>query len=439
MRIAGIIAEYNPLHNGHLRLFQKVREELSEQTPIVVIMSGVFVQRGIPSLTDRESRVCALLCNGADLVFELPFTFATGSADRFAHGGVSSLLQSGVITDLYFGAEHPSLSDLSLIAEKDFESDPVFSEKLEQLQKDGLPYAAAWQEAAGAVLEGLSGETSPMTVEDFKNIIRKPNNILAVSYLRELHRAGSSIVPHLVCREGSYHEEELSENEYPSATALRKTILDRYRSLEKGDFIRSLSDLLPYVPTQMLAEMLHLWNQDTIPMGEKELLSYALPLLRSASSEQLQAVAHVGPQLSGHLRSSVRSMHFDPNEDLSETFRKAVETRCFSYTRILRGISSLCVGQTQDDLSELSDPLYLRLLGFSEKGRSVLSSMRKASDLPILSRASDANHYRKDQKFTRMNELDRLSHDLWTSIARNTFEEDFKREVIQYKRNKLYR
>ena len=222
MRIAGIIAEYTPLHNGHLRLFQKVREELSEQTPIVVIMSGAFVQRGIPSLTDRESRVCALLCNGADLVFELPFTFATGSADRFAHGGVSSLLQSGVITDLYFGAEHPSLSDLSLIAEKDFESDPVFSEKLEQLQKDGLPYAAAWQEAANSVIGGLPEGSFPLSEEEFGSIIRKPNNILAISYLRELHRAGSSVVPHLVCREGSFHEEELSEGDFPSATAIER-------------------------------------------------------------------------------------------------------------------------------------------------------------------------------------------------------------------------
>ncbi|MBR5040827.1 MAG: nucleotidyltransferase family protein [Clostridiales bacterium] len=439
MRIAGIIAEYNPLHNGHLRLFQKIREELSDKTPIVVIMSGEFVQRGIPSIIDRESRVCALLCCGADLVFELPFTFATGSADRFAHGGVQSLLQSGVITDLYFGAEHPSLSDLSLIAEKDFESDPVFSEKLEQFQKDGLPYAAAWQEAANAVIEGLPEGSFPLTSEEFGSIIRQPNNILAISYLRELHRSGSNVVPHLVCREGSYHEEELSENEFPSATAIRKTILERYNDLEKGDFIRSLGDLLPYVPSEMLAEMLHLWNQDTIPMGEKHLLSHCLPILRSCSSEQLSSTAHMGPQLAGHLKSSVRSMHYDPKQDLPETFRKAVETKCFSYTRILRSLSSLSVGQTQEDLQKLTDPKYLRLLGFSEKGRGVLKSMRESSALPILSRASDAKHFGKDPEFARMNELDRLSHDLWTTIARGTFEEDFKREVIQFKRNKLYR
>ena len=439
MRIAGIIAEYNPLHNGHLRLFQKVREELSEQTPIVVIMSGAFVQRGIPSLTDRESRVCALLCNGADLVFELPFTFATGSADRFAHGGVSSLLQSGVITDLYFGAEHPSLSDLSLIAEKDFESDPVFSEKLEQLQKDGLPYAAAWQEAANSVIGGLPEGSFPLSEEEFGSIIRKPNNILAISYLRELHRAGSSVVPHLVCREGSFHEEELPEGDFPSATAIRKAVSENHKNLTKGDFIRSLGDLLPYVPKEMLAEMLHLWNGNTIPMGEKDLLSHCLPVLRCSSSEQLSLVAHMGPQLAGHLKSAVRSMHFDPDKDITETFRKAAETRCFSYTRILRSLASLSVGQTKEDLQNLSDPKYLRLLGFSEKGRGVLKSMRESSSLPILSRASDARHFAKDPVFARMDELDRLSHDLWTTLARGAFEEDFKREVIQYKRNKLYR
>ena len=131
--------------------------------------------------------------------------------------------------------------------------------------------------------------------------------------------------------------------------------------------------------------------------------------------------------------------HFDPDKDITETFRKAAETRCFSYTRILRSLASLSVGQTKEDLQNLSDPKYLRLLGFSEKGRGVLKSMRESSSLPILSRASDARHFAKDPVFARMDELDRLSHDLWTTLARGTFEEDFKREVIQYKRNKLYR
>ena len=439
MSVAGIVAEYNPLHNGHLRLIRRIREELGENTPVVVIMSGEFVQRGIPALTDRTSRVCALLSCGVDVVLELPFTFATGSADRFAHGAVSSLIRSGVITDLYFGAEHDSLTDLSEIAKIDFESDPAFSEVLDTCQKNGLSYAASWEQAASSVMASRTSGSDSVSPKDFSRIIHAPNNILAIAYLRELDRAGSSIAPHLLLREDAYHEESLKESAFPSATALRKQILTRYRSLSKGDFIASASELLLYMPVPMIAEMLHLWNSGTVPMGEKELVSSAIPLIRSMELSRIASAAHMGPQLAGHLKSAVRSMHFDPGKDISISFREAVETRCFSYTRILRALTSLVIGQNEEDLSHLDDPRYLRLLGFSEKGRTVLKAMRSGSEIPILSRASDAFHFGKDPDFSRMDELDRLSHDWWTMKARNTFEEDFKREVIQFKRNRLYR
>ncbi|MBO4473440.1 MAG: nucleotidyltransferase family protein [Clostridiales bacterium] len=468
MRVAGIVAEYNPFHTGHLYLLNKVREELGEDAAIVVIMSGDFVQRGIPAISDRSSRACALLSSGADLVLELPFTFATGSADRFARGSILSLSKSTVVTDLFFGAEHDSLEDLLYIASLDPEADSgseagdLFHSRLEELQKEGQPYAAAWQEAFTAYLEAraeTASEECPETTssescldarhttttttrfssERLAAILKEPNNILAISYLRELKRCGSDIKPHLVHRENAYHEEGLKEDSFPSATALRKTILERYDTLTKPEFIRSLSDLLPFIPDTMLAEMLCQWNHETRPMGENDLIEAALPLLRASSSEKLAETAHMGPHLAGYLKGAIRNLHYDGNEPVSVLFRKKAETRCFAYTRILRALSSLLVGQTAEDLTALTDPKYLRLLGFSEKGRTVLKAMRGQSELPILSRASDALHYAKDPVFARMDELDRISHDFWTSRARGTFEEDFKREVIQFKRGRLYR
>ena len=200
MRVAGIIAEYNPLHNGHLRLIEKIRDDLGGQTPVLVIMSGEFVQRGIPAITDRTARVCALLSCGADVVLELPFTFATGSADRFAKGGILSLIGSGVVTDLYFGAEHASLEDLSYIAGLDPESDPAFLSTLESLQKDGQPYAAAWEQALLDHIR-LQKNCDRSFLDSLSVLLHQPNNILAISYLRELKRAGSAIEPHVLLRE----------------------------------------------------------------------------------------------------------------------------------------------------------------------------------------------------------------------------------------------
>jgi predicted nucleotidyltransferase len=435
MLVAGIVAEFNPFHRGHMHLISKVREELGSKTPIVVIMSGEFVQRGIPAITDRTSRVCAILSSGVDVVLELPFTFATGSADRFAHGAIQSLAKSSVITDLYFGAEHDSLEDLRHIADLDLENDPVFHEKLDALQKDGQPYASAWQDALIASLEAHHEKAGSLSSEKLAEILREPNNTLAIAYLRELRNC-PSIVPHLIHRVDPYHGQDLSEGTFASASALRMKIFEEYG---KEDFLRSLGGLLPFIPETMLSEMMYLWNSGTSPRGEEDLLSDVLSIIRASSVESLSKTAHMGPQLAGYLKTAVRNMHYDPETSLTDLFQKNASTRCFSYARTLRALSSLAVGQKTTDLENLSEPKYLRLLGFSETGRTVLKQMREGSDLPILSRASDAFHHRKDPAFARMDELDRISHDWWTAKARGTFEEDFHREVIQFKRNRLYR
>ena len=436
MHVAGIVAEYNPFHEGHLHLIRKIREELGEKTPVVIIMSGAFVQRGEPALIDRTSRTCAVLSCGADLVFELPFTFACGSADRFAHGAIRSLVESNGITDLYFGAEHDSLSDLSAIAQIDFEKEESFQQKRDELLKEGLPYAAAWE---GAALSVLSSSENALSPEVFSSIVGKPNNLLAIAYLRELSSLKSTITPHLILRKGSYSDPNLKEGTFPSATAVRENIRAHLISGGKSQLLSHLVELRPYLPDEMLSEMLHLWHGSTRPMGDADLLSSALPIIRSMSSEDLTGYAYMGNGLAGYLKNAISKLHFDPNTDLPSLFRKEISTKCFSYTRIMRAISSLVIGQKEEDIQNLSDPRYLRLLGFSEKGRGVLKEMRSASSLPILSRASDAFHHKKDPVFFRMDELDRLSHDWWTQIARGTWEEDFHQEVIQFKRNKLYR
>ncbi|MBR3056833.1 MAG: nucleotidyltransferase family protein [Clostridiales bacterium] len=436
MRVAGIIAEYNPFHEGHRYLFTKICEELGEDTAVFVIMSGDFVQRGAPALIDRADRTSAVLQCGADLVFELPFTFATGSADRFASGAVDSLIASGVITDLYFGAEHDSLSDLTRIASIDLETIPEFKDSLDQLQKNGLSYAAAWEQAAIAVFPTLGMEDFS---ETYHMIIGEPNNILAISYLRRLLSKKSSITPHLVHRKDSYHNEQLNEGKLPSATAVRQEVMNNYLSQDKGSFLRSLSSLSDYVPIPMLAEMLHSWNGITCPMGQEDLIRVALPILRSTSADKLAMTAHMGEQLASHIKNSIGSMHFDNKRSVESSFAEAVKTKCFPYSRIMRALSSLVVGQTTEDLISLNEPKYLRLLGFSERGRMVLKDMRKNAILPILSRTSDALHFQKDPLFARMNALDLTSHDWWTMTSRETWEEDYHFEVIQFKRNKIYR
>jgi len=438
MHVAGIIAEYNPFHQGHQYLIRKVRETLGPDTPIVVIMSGAFVQRGEPALIDRASRTSAILQCGVDVVLELPFTFATGSADRFAKGAIFSLDSTGIVTDLFFGAEHDSLSDLTEIAALDLESSKEFSVKLNELQKSGLSYAAAWEQATTEYLRN-AGEQYSALKDKIDPILREPNNTLAIAYLRELKRISSSITPHLVRRSESYHESELTEGKLPSATAIRKKVHSSYRTKRHGTFLYSLHEMRNFIPTPMLSEMLYRWKHDTYPMGAQDLIENAMPILRAQSTACLSEIAHMGEPLANHLKNRINSMHFDPTLSPEEAFIQQVHTKCFPNTRVMRALSSLVVGQTEEDLLVLDMPCYLRLLGFSERGRNVLKIMRQSAALPILSRASDALHYQKNKFFDRMNRLDLISHDWWTWHARHTFEEDYHFEVIQYKRNKIYR
>lgn len=438
MRIAGIVAEYNPFHRGHLYLMEQVRQELGPDTPIVVIMSGDFVQRGEPALVDRAARTSAVLQCGADLVLELPFTFATGSADRFAAGAIGSLVSTGIVTDLFFGAEHDSLSDLSAIAGMEPESSPSFLEKLSALQKDGASYASAWEQATIDFLQEAGEEYSDLK-EKLIPILREPNNTLAIAYLRELRRQSASITPHLVHRVDHYHDDTLKNDSLPSATAIRKTVLSSFYTGDRGAFLASLSNLESFVPAPMLAEMLHLWSTNTRPMDARLLIEEAFPVLRAQSVSVLSQTAHMGEKLASHLKSRVSAMHFDPSIPFEDVFIQQVHTKCFPHARIMRAISSLVVGQTEEDLQKLESPLYLRLLGFSERGRLQLKNMRQSASLPILSRTSDALHHQKNKAFDRMNRLDLISHDWWTWHARRTFEEDYHFEVIQYKRNKIYR
>lgn len=437
MHVAGIIAEYNPFHEGHLYLIRKIREELGADTPIVIIMSGEFVQRGEPAIIDRRSRTSAVLSCGADLVLELPFTFACASADRFAHGAVQSLLATKIVTDLYFGAEHTSLSDLSEIARLDFEHDSIFLDELDRNLREGLPYAAAWEASARSVLVNKSD--CSLDEDTFTSILREPNNLLAIAYLREIIVSGSTLTPHLVARNGSYHELSLSAEHLPSASAIRHEVLSQHKKQSHGEWLQSLGTLAPYLPASMLAEMLHLWNTDSQPMGPDDLLTVALPILRSMGSDELAEYAYMGNGLAAYLKNTMAKLHYNPALSLSELFQKDVSTRCFSSTRIMRALSSLVTGQKASDLQLLTEPVFLRLLGFSERGRLLLKEMRTAIDLPIFSRASDALHHSKNSHIARMDELDRISHDFWTFHARGTWEEDFHQDVIQFKRNRLYR
>ena len=205
MKTVGIICEYNPLHLGHAAQMERIRRICGEDTAVVCVMSGNFVQRGEPAVLDKYTRAKGAVLCGADLVVELPVTAALSSAEGFARGGVEVLDRMGVADALCFGSESGDAAGL-LAAARAME-DPRFPACLREKLDAGLAYGAAKQQTLEA-LTGISG------------VARTPNDILAVEYCRALQLRGSRVEPMPILRPGSYHA-AAPDHENPSATAVR--------------------------------------------------------------------------------------------------------------------------------------------------------------------------------------------------------------------------
>ena len=214
MHVNGIIAEYNPFHNGHKYQLDISRQLIGAEYTVVA-MSGNFVQRGAPAMINKYIRARMALENGADLVLEIPSFYACGSAEYFATGAVSLLDKLGVITTLCFGSECGDIDILTqtgrLLFEEPAEFRRILNEKLEQ----GLSFPAARSHALCTVMS-----------TDADEIFSCPNNILGMEYIKALNRIGSNIKPFTIKRAGAdYHDHRLNGSQ-ASASALRKAMAE---------------------------------------------------------------------------------------------------------------------------------------------------------------------------------------------------------------------
>ena len=207
--VIGIVAEYNPFHNGHARLIEQTRARLGADCPVVCVMSGDFVQRGSPAVYAKFARAEAAARCGADLVLELPLPWALSSAEGFARGAVGLLGSLGVVTHLSFGSECGELEPLQRVAEALL--DPLLGEDLRAELQAGIPFAAARQQAVARRVGALA------------ELLQAPNNILAVEYLKAIFDQRLDLHPLTILRTGAQHDRP-AEGNVRSASELRTRI-----------------------------------------------------------------------------------------------------------------------------------------------------------------------------------------------------------------------
>lgn len=219
MKIIGIIAEYNPFHNGHAYQITTIRERTGADF-VIVAMSGDFVQRGAPAILDKYARAQMALSCGADLVLELPALWATASAEHFAMAGVTLFEKMGLVDGICFGAETDNLPLLTAIADILADEPEAYRTLLASYLKTG----AAFPKARASALADFVAMHEMHLTDDLHEVLSSPNNILAIEYLKALRRRHSSMTPYLIRREGSgYHDTALAPT--ASATGIREALL----------------------------------------------------------------------------------------------------------------------------------------------------------------------------------------------------------------------
>ena len=413
MKTAAVIAEFNPFHYGHDYLFGEIRKRIGPDGGLLVVMSGSFTQRGEPALLDKWTRARAALRNGADLVLELPFAYATGGAGRFAAGGVAMAEATGVCGHLAFGSESGELGTLQATADL-LAAEPVeFRERLRARLDLGEPFAGARIGALEATLrlhtpsEGGAPRPDP-------DCLRSSNNILAVEYLVAIRRQQAGLEPVAIRRRGAgYHETGL-DTPSASASAIRAAIRQA-----DSDVASLLHILRNQMPASSLALLCAAISDGRAPVFPEDLEASALGLLRTLSPDTLSRIAGMDEGLHARLAEcAARPMEgAGTSRSLYTSLLDGAATRRFASTRLRRALAAMLVGLTREDLERFDaagpGPRYLRVLGFGKRGRRVLRIMRNRARLPIVMNASDFLEYGGDPVLQRMAALDVASTDLW--------------------------
>lgn len=431
MKTVAIITEYNPFHAGHAWQLQAARARFGQDCAIIVAMSGCFVQRGEPAILDKWSRTRMALACGVDLVIELPFLYASASAERFASGGVQLIQAAGLDCHLAFGSESGDLEQLEQLAAILADESPEFRRHLHEGLDLGDSFPAARQKA----VEAVTGQTS------LAALLAESNNILAVEYLKAIRKTPACrLAPITFQRQGQAYRDlspEQQAGNCASASAIRQRILERCGKWQPAgqrwpDFPGLLRDLGGVMPAPALAILLEQLQGGIGPVFPEDLAVPILAQLRSRPVSQIEQIPGMGEGLGRRLAAAAaRPDKTEASGRLGVLLHDAA-TRRFPQTRIQRALLSLLADLQAEDLAAsdaAGGPQYLRVLGFSRKGRYLLKIMRRLAEKPIIMKASDFLEY-KDPALVRMAGLDILATDLWMLAAGRPCGADFDTPVV---------
>lgn len=348
MKAVGIICEYNPFHNGHLYHLNETKKMFPDHA-IVLVLGGNFLQRGEPSIINKWDKTKIALYYGVDLVLELPYSFATQSADLFAKGS-TTILNHMQVEYIVFGSESNDIETLTKIAKIQLEHDD-YDIIVKKNLDDGNNYATATAKA----LEKILGNT-----------VSKPNDILGVTYIRELLKLKSSIIPLTIKRTSDYHSLKL-DDDIVSATSIRTALKNK-------------EEVFKYVP-----EMTYTYLQNDLHFIDDYFPFLKFQILNNINN--LNTFHTVDEGIENRIKKEIL------NATTTDELIHKIKSKRYTYSKIRRMLTHIMCNFTKEDAARLSNIEFIRVLGFSNKGKQYLSSIRKTTEIKLITNFKKNNAY----------------------------------------------
>lgn len=419
-KILGVIAEYNPFHNGHLYHLQKSKE-LTNADYTIAIISGNFTQRGSTSVIDKWAKTQMALNNGIDLVIELPVLYSISSAENFADGAIKILSSLGIVNYLSFGAETSDINLLKCISNILCDEPKEFKTLLSNELKSGLSFPKARENALikwfqlKDTISSLKLKNNNSTIRD---ILSSPNNILGIEYLKALHKYNSSIKPVCISRyEADYNSTTITNN-IASATAIRNLILSKDYNTIKN-----------LIPTSSYSTLTNCLNEGHIVPSlncfEKEIIY----VLRKMDIEEIANLPDVSEGLEYTIKKAANSCN-----NLSKVIN-LIKSKRYTSTRIQRILLYALLGITKDDMEMSKNVLpYARILGFNENGKKLISEISaKNPDIALITSVKKFVDSNSDKVLLNMFDKDVFATDVYSiAFDNNSFGNlDFTNKIVK--------
>lgn len=398
MNVVGIIAEYNPMHNGHIYNINKAKE-LSHADYVIVIMSGSFTEQGNISVINKFEKARIAIENGADMVIELPTIYAVSSAENFAYGAVNVLNSLGVITHLAFGAESDNICNLENIANTYLSNKEKIIAKVKKLSKQGINSADAYSKALNEYIEN----SADMSL---------PNNLLAIEYLKALMALRSQIRPILVHRLKSNHNDKETSNtsEFASSTSIRNALSDVVLTREQA--LDKIANFIPQNTYNYLKDNTFYLNKDLW-----ENLKYTIIKL---NIDGLKEIHEVAEGLENKLYKHALEC------ESYEQFIFKVKSKRYTLSKIKRICVYILLGITKDKYIRLKHVNYARILKVRKDSVELLSNVSNTAKNVVITKVTDDVLKSFDEPIQESIKLDILANNLYHS--NNT---DYTNKIIQ--------